>query len=200
MGCGASNAGDQAATAQAQQEANTNAAVSQINTAFTGFNPAFYAKAGQAYTNYALPQLQQQYQTNANNLGFKLADQGLGKSSQGQQMNNALTQANTQNTQQLAQNALGQEQTLQQQVGTEQSNLIGQAQTASDPSAIGQQAMVNASSLSAPSTFQPIGNMFSNFSTQYLANQNASTYNPYTNLLLASSAGNGSNYLPSSMY
>ena len=203
MSCGSSNAGSQLAAQQAAQEALTNQSVAQINQAFSGFTPQFYQKAGQAYTNYQMPMLQQQYQNNQNNLGFRLADQGLGKSSQAQGAYNALGQANTQATQQVAQGALGQQQQLQQQVGQEQSNLVGQAQTATNPSSIGQMATLAASNFAAPSALQPIGNLFNNFSTQYLGNQLANTYNPATALLLSyglggyGQQGGANSFLPS---
>jgi hypothetical protein len=203
MGCGgSSNAGDQLAAQQAQQQAWTNQSVNNINQAFAGFTPDFYNKIGQAYQGYALPQLQQQYQQTQNQLGFRLANQGLGKSSQAQGLYNQLGQQNTQNTQQIANQAMTQEQQLQQQVGQEQSQLIGQAQTANNPSAIGQSAISAASGYAAPSSFQPLGNMFSNFSQLYLGNQLANTYNPATQQLIGygfnpMSSNSSFNFLPS---
>jgi len=202
MGCGSSNAGRQMADQQAQQEALTNQSVANINKAFAGFTPDFYKGISTAYQNYQMPLLQQQYQQSANNLGFKLAGQGLQNSSQAQDLQNRLSQQNTQATQQIAQQGLSQAQQLQQQVGQEQSNLIGQAQTASNPNAIGQSAIAAASGFQAPSSFQPIGNLFANFSQQYLGNQLANTYNPATALLggYGFNSGGSSNFLPATSY
>jgi len=207
MGCGSSNAGDQLAGQQAQQQQWTDQSVQNINNAFAGFTPQFYQGVGQAYQNYQMPLLQQQYQSNKDQTGFKLADQGLQNSSQAQNMYNQLNQANSQGQQQIAQGALGQQQTLQQQVSNEQANLIGQAQTATNPSAIGQQAISNAASFAAPSSFQPLGQMFNNYATQYLGNQQNNAYNPATLALLSQyggyggyGGGGGGGYIPKAMY
>lgn len=205
MSCGSSNAGSQIAQQQAQQQQLTNQSVSNINQAFSGFTPQWFNQASTAYSNWAVPQLQQQYQQNQNGLNFQLANQGLLGSSQQQQGQNALQTSQNQAQQQIAQQALSQQQQLQQQVGQQQSQLIGQAQTATDPSAVGQQALTTAAGFSIPSSFQPLGNLFSNFATQYLGNQQANTYNPYTTSLLSQSLyglGNGSSngFLPSTQY
>ena len=185
MGCGSSSSASSAALQQQQQqqEANTNKAVASVNSAFSGFDPAFYQKVQDSYTNWALPQLQTQYQTANNSLGYQLAGQGLLNSSAATQGQNALSAAMTQNQNQIANNAVGQSQALQQTVGQEKSNLIGQAQTATDPSSFGQSAIAMAAGTQAPSTFAPLGSMFTNFGNQYLANQNASSYNQLAQLL-----------------
>jgi hypothetical protein len=198
--CTPSNSSDALAQQQAQQEANTNQAVSGINKAFSGFTPQFFNNVNQSYQGYALPQLQQQYQQTQNQLGFKLADQGIyGKNSVSQGLNNQLQQANTTNTQNIAQQGLANAQQLQQQVGQEQSNLIGQAQTATNPQALSQQAISTAAEFGAPSSFQPIGSLFNNFAQQYLGQQNAGTYNPATSYLYNNpySLGGSQGFLPS---
>lgn len=207
MGCG-STAGNTLAAQQKQQQQLTDQAVSKINSAFQGFNPQFYQNVGQAYQNYALPQLGQQYQQTQNQLGFRLANQGLGHSSQATDLYNKLGQAKTQATQQVAQNALQQEQQLQQQVSQEKAQLIGQAQTATNPNAIGQAAIANAAGFAVPSSFQPIGNLFNQFGQLYLANQYANTYNPASTQLNQQSWGfnpltystTSNNFLPSTYY
>ena len=211
MGCGSSSnpaAGVQAQ--QQQQQANTNQAVSSINSAFSGFTPQFYQGVQDAYTNYAMPQLQQQYQTANNQLGYKLAGQGLLNSSAAQQGTNALSGAMQTNQNQLANAAVGQANQMKQTVGQEQSNLIGQAQTATDPAALGTQALALASSTTAPSTFAPVGQLFSQFGQQYLANQNSNMYNNFANQYLSSLSNPGifgansqtgsSNALPGNVY
>jgi hypothetical protein len=206
MSCGSSNAGSQIAAQQAQQQQLTNQAVGNINQAFSGFTPQWFNQASNAYSNWAVPQLQQQFQQNQNGLNFQLANQGLLGSSQQQTGQNALQTNQNQAQQQIGQQALAQQQGLQQQVAQQKSNLIGQAQTATNPTATGQQALTAASQFAIPSSFQPLGNLFSNFATQYLGNQQANTYNPYTTSLLSQNlyglGGSGSNggFLPSTQY
>ena len=206
MSCGSSNAGSQIASQQAQQQALTNQAVGNINQAFSGFTPQWFNQASNAYSNWAVPQLQQQFQQNQNGLNFQLANQGLLGSSQQQTGQNALQTNQNQAQQQIGQQALAQQQGLQQQVAQQKANLIGQAQTSTNPTATGQQALTTASQFAIPSSFQPLGNLFSNFAQQYLGNQQANTYNPYTTSLLSQNfyglGGNGSNggFLPSTQY
>lgn len=206
MSCGSSNAGDQLANQQRQQQKLTDESVGKINQAFQGFNPNFYNGVAQTYQNWALPQVGQQFQQNQNQLQYKLANQGLGNSSQSQFLNNQLSQAKTQAQQQVAQQGLQQEQQLQQQVGQQKNQLIGQAQTATSPNAIGQQAISAAAGFGAPSSFQPLGNMFSQFGQYYLANQLANTYNPATQQLNGLGFSNpfqystSGNFLPSTSF
>lgn len=166
---------------QKLQEKNTNASVNSINSAFSGFTPQFFQGVNQSYQNYAIPQLAQQRQQTQDQLGFKLANQGLtGDNSVAQGLYNKLGQANTNATQQIGQQGLAQAQGLQQQVAQEKSNLIGQAQTATNPQSFSQQAIAQAGAFGAPSQFAPVGQLFGQFANQYLANQNANTFNPAT--------------------
>jgi hypothetical protein len=185
MGCGGGATDPSVALNKQQvtQENNTNQAIAGVNSAFAGFDPAFYQKVQDSYTNWALPQLQNQYQTANSSLGYKLAGQGLLDSSAATQGQNALSSAMTQNQNQIANNAVAQSQALQQTVGQEKSNLIGQAQTATDPSSFAQSATAMAAGTQAPSTFAPLGSMFANFGNQYLANQNSNSYNQLAQLL-----------------
>lgn len=184
MGCGGSNAGDSLRNQQQQQQKLTEQSVGQINNAFAGFGPQFYQGVQDAYSKYQLPQLQQQYQGMRDQLGYKMANQGLTNSSAAGRGQQALNTSMNQGQQQVANQAVGQANQLRQQVGQEQSNLIGQAQNATSPSSIGQQATAMAAGFGAPSTFQPIGNMFGNFANLWLGGQQANTFNPFTQSLL----------------
>lgn len=202
--CMGGGSGDAAALQQqqlAQQQATTNQSVAGINQAFSGFTPQFYQGVDTAYQNWATPQLQQQAQTAQNQTGFKLASQGLGNSSQAQQSYDALGQANTQAQQQIAQSGLQQSQQLQQQVGQQQANLIGQAQTATDPSAMSQSALATAGSFGAPSSFAPLGQLFNTYGNNFLGGQQAQTYNAALASLSNNPFGTNSqtsSFLPSS--
>ena len=197
MGCGSSsNVGDQAAAQAAQQQQAITQGQGEIAQAFSGFTPAFYAGVGTAYQNQALPQLQQQYQQASTGLGAKLADQGLGQSSVAQQGFGALGTAMQQGQSQIGAEALTQEQQLEQQVQSQQNALNQQLLSSTVPQDMSVAALNAASSIQAPSTFAPIGNLLGNFSQQYLGATNASTYNQYAgnylNPYINSSVGLGS--------
>lgn len=182
MSCGSNNGpAEQLAASQLEQKRLTDQAVNSINTAFAGFTPQFYQNRTQAYENYAMPQVGQQFRQNQQGLIQNLGDRGLLRSSAALQGNQALQNANTQATQQVANQGLSQSQQLQSQVANQQAQLYGQAQTASDPSAIASSALATASGFTQPSAFTPIGNLFNNFASQYLAGQNQQTYSPYQN-------------------
>ena len=186
-----SNIGDQAAAQTRQQQDWTNTAVNGINQAFAGFNPAYYQGVQQAYTANQLPQLQQQFQQNEQNLGYKLAGQGLGQSSVAEQGQAALMGNLGSAETQIGQGAVQAADQMQTQVENQKANLIGQAQTATDPAAAYQQALSTAAGISAPSTFAPLGNMFNQFASTYLTNQNNNLYNNFANQYLNSISNPG---------
>jgi hypothetical protein len=189
MGCGSSSAGNQLAQQQAQQQQFTNQAVGNINQAFSGFTPQFYNQQANNYMQWALPQVNNQFQQTSQQLGAKLANQGITNSSGAQNSWNQLNNTNQLAQQGVASTAQNQANQLRQQVAGEQANLIGQAQTANNPAAIGQQATAAAASYGAPSAFQPLGNLFGNFANLYLANNLANTYNPGLAALYGAGSG-----------
>ena len=174
--CGNNDAVRQQQEQQEKQLAAQNQAIGQINDAFSGFNPQFFQGVANAYQNYAMPQVQQQYQQNANNLGFKLANQGLADSSQARTAGNALQGAMSQAQTQIGQEAVHQQNQLQQQIGQEKANLVSQASVANNPGAVASNALGVAQGFGTPSTFAPIGQLFNNFGLQYLGNQAQNTY------------------------
>src|ERR1035441_1220872 len=93
MGCGSSSSsGSDMRAQQQQQQAAIQSGMGTINNAFAGFNPQFYQGIESAYKNYATPQLYQQYQPITNQLGYKLANQGLLGSSSDQYLHQQLGQ------------------------------------------------------------------------------------------------------------
>lgn len=184
MACGSSSAGEAAAAQMEKQQKWTDQATQGINQAFSGFTPQFYKGIGQAYQNFAMPQLQQQYSNIANNLGFKMANQGLLNSSVNQNAQNQLAHTMSQAQTQLGNQAVGQENQLRSQVNQQQSNLLGQAASTNAPGNLINSALSQAQTAQAPSTFQPIGQMFNTFAQDYLGAQNANMYNQFANQYL----------------
>lgn len=183
---GGGNAGDQAQANYLQQQAEIQKGLGQINNTFAGFTPAFYNQRAQDYTNYAMPQLQQQFQQNQQGLNFNLGQQGLLKSSAGQDLNAKLGQQYRLGQQGIANQGLQQSQQLQQQVANTQGQLIGQLTASANPSSVAGQSINAAANYSAPSAFAPVGNLFSQWGNIYAANslagagqQGASGANPF---------------------
>ncbi len=171
-----SNAAGQARQQQQQQEQQVAQATNQINQAFAGYNPAFFSNYTQQYENSAMPNLYDQYQQTQKQLGYQLANQGLLNSSAAGQDTKALNTELGLQKQGVANQALGATNTLRQNVAQEQQNLIGQANAATSPASVAQQALGAASSFSSPSMAQPVAGLFQNFANMYLGNKVANTY------------------------
>lgn len=172
---------DYAGMAQAQ-EGKRQAAIQQgtqnINQAFSGFTPSFYQQRAQAYQDFALPQLAQQYQQNRNQIGFGLANRGLNTSSTANQQWTNLGKAMGQAKQTIADQGIAQSQQLQQQVEGQRNALLNQLYQSADPSGAGASAINTASQFAAPSVFQPVGNLLGSVAQQYYLSQLMNTYRP----------------------
>ena len=171
-----SDPGQAALANQQQQQAAIQAATGQINKAFAGFDPKFYNDYTQANEAYGLGQLAPQLQNTQDQLGFKLAGQGLQNSGSADKLGASLqTEAGNQK-QNIVNSALGATNTLQQNVNQQKSNLINEANVANDPSTVSNQALGVASSFSAPSPIAPIGQAFGNWANQWLGSVQNKTY------------------------
>lgn len=174
--------GSDASGAIAQQEKERQGLITQgltnVNKAFSGFGPDFYNRMQTQYLGSAIPQVQQQFQQQRNQLGFGLANQGLLRSSAAQNLGGSLQQQLAQNLFNVGNQATQAVQGLQKQVGQEKSNVIAQLQQSADPTLAAQQATESASQFAAPSLVQPLGNLFQNWSNIYMANRLGQIYNP----------------------
>ena len=160
---------------QQQQAQALTAGGKDINKAFSRFNPAYYQGVENQYVSQALPQVDAQARQTGQQLNYKLADQGLSKSSAAQTLSSSLASQTAQAQQQVVNNAQTAAQGQQQNVANEQAQLYGQLQTSQNPTAVAQSAANVAAQTAAPSVFAPIGNLFSNWSNMYLAGQAANT-------------------------
>lgn len=164
---GASDGG--AAAQEASRQANITKGMGDIDQAFSGFNPAFFKQAATDYTNAVTPGMLRDYQNTRNNLTYALARGGLLRSGAAAQRNASLGTQLAQNNSQIANNAQQQSNTLQANVNSQKGQLVSQLQSSADPASISAQASASASQLRAPSAIQPLGNLFSDWSQQYLS-------------------------------
>lgn len=188
--------GDTPDYAQMAQEAETKRqnAIKQgttgINTAFSQFNPAFYQQRQQDYQRYALPQVAQQYQANQKGMTYGLANRGLLGGSAAQQGQFNLDVNNAQAQRQVADTGIAQSQALQQQIEDARNQLMGNLYQSADPAGATSSAIGTAASFAAPSTFQPVANLFSNFLNQYANNQLLGAATAYPSYYMPSGQGN----------
>lgn len=149
-----------------------------INKAFAGYDDGFYKKRADDYLAYSTPQVMDQYRNTKNNLAYSLARNGILNSGAAVQRDASLGKELATNEGNLAQAAQGQSNTLRSQVQDSRTNVTNQLLTSADPSVAAEQAQAATADLRAPTAFQPIGNLFSDWSNTYLANMNAQAYNP----------------------
>lgn len=155
---------------------------------FAGYNDNFFNQRANAYEDYALPQLGQQYQTTKNALNYNLANRGLMGGSVANQENNDLNLTMGQQKQSIADQGLQQAQQLRSDVQNSKLQAISQLYQTANPAQAQQSALADASKFSAPSSFAPLANGFANLVNQYSMNQqiagyqqqpNYGTYSPY---------------------
>ena len=165
-----------------------------VNDQFAGFTPDFYQQAAKDYTQYATPQVYQQYQQTGNTLTGNLARNGLLNSSAGVNLRGGLNQQLNTNLSNVANTAQEQANSLQTNVATQRNQLLSQVEAGAQPAQIASEAQGATASLRAPTPLPPVGNMFSDWSNTYLANMEANTYNPSTGNLWQLFSGAGSGY------
>jgi hypothetical protein len=171
---------------QQQQQAALSQGGAAIEKSFgQTFTPQYYQNVISNVENQQMPQLMQQYRQSGQQANFKLADQGLTNSSAAQNIGSALNSSLAQGEEQIVNTAQQTAQTQQQNVANEKQQLYGQLQVSQNPTQTAQAAATAASETSAPSIVAPLGNMFSNWSNLYLANQTANTANQQNELTLA---------------
>jgi hypothetical protein len=147
-----------------------------INRKFAGFNPEFFERQRQATVAAMLPQVGDQYQQARSQLGHSLANQGLLRSSAGARLAGTLERELATQKTNVANAATQAVQGLQQQVSQQKGSLIGALEQSADPTTAAQRAAESATQFSSPSLVQPLGNLFNNWASIYLARQYADIY------------------------
>lgn len=164
--------GDGGITAQeAARQERIKDGMSRINSQFAGFDQNFYDAAAENYKAATMPRMLRDYQTTRNNLTYALARGGMLKSSAGVQKNQSLQDELSSNQSRIANNAQDQANRLRGQVNEQKGNLIMQLQSSADPASIAEQATSATAGLRAPSAIAPLGNLFADWSQQYLDRQ-----------------------------
>lgn len=146
-----------------------------------GFGPDFYNQRQQDYLNFATPQVEEQYGKTLGSLTNSLSNQGLRHSSVSDKMQGSLQEELSRQLAGQSNLAMGQSQDLQKQVAQEQAQLTQQLQQSANPAQTSVQALQASSQLQAPSVLQPLGNLFSNWSSLYGTNQMQNAYSSLLN-------------------
>jgi hypothetical protein len=144
----------------------------KIENVFRGFDEPFYQQRARAYTEYGLPQVEDQYSKAAEKLKYALARQyGTTQTSEAAKRQAELTNQYMQAKADVATKA--QQYANQARTGVEQErqNLMSQLQTSADPAAAARMALTSSELLQKPTAMDPIGTLFSNV-TEGLASAN----------------------------
>lgn len=154
-----------AAQARADEEARQariKIGISNVDKSFEKFDDNYYKKRGQAYQDYANPQLNKQYQQLSNNLAFSLARSGNTDSSEAARQGGVLEADNTFGRQQIIDQSIAEQQKARQLVEENRNSLINQLNATSNPALAAAGSERQAAALAMQPTFSPIGNLFNN--------------------------------------
>lgn len=143
--------------------------VGKIDETFGKFDNSFFDNRAKAYSNYATPQLNQQYHQASNALTYGLARSGQSNSSEAARQGGVLQADNANARQQVADAATGEAQKARQQVEDNRNNLINQLHATSNPGLAASGALRDAALLANQPGFSPIGNLFQNTSATLAA-------------------------------
>lgn len=153
-----------------------------INREFESFGPGFYDQRAQAYERFALPTLADEYLRSSRGLGYRLAGQGLFRSSASEKARADLGREVSRQKRSIADEGIRQGQALRGEVEQNRSNLLNQLYATNNPSLAQSQAIASASQMRAPSPFAPVGGFLNDWSNIYLAKQLGNIYGPTTDM------------------
>jgi len=183
-----------AAKREQQRQNNIKAGYDQIQQIFGGFNDDFYNTRSTAYTDYAQPQLDKQYEEAVKQLTFALARNGrLDSSVAGEQRAKLQEDYDTQKTA-LADRALSYGKDARTAVEGSRADLVSLNSNLANPATIANEAQNRLAGLQAMPNFEPLAPLFVNIGeglgTQAeLERRNQSRYN--TGLFTPPAVGSG---------
>jgi hypothetical protein len=135
-----------------------------------GFDDAFYATREKAYTDFARPQLDEQYDDAQEQLIYALARGGrLGSSTRGEKFGDLQQKYNIQKTN-VADKAREYSGTVRSNIERSRADLTALNASLADPTAVANQARLAAESLKTQQAFDPLAPLFQNV-TEGLATQ-----------------------------
>ena len=166
-----SNSGAKAASREAERareqeearQAEIRRGRQNIDQTFSQFDDNFFAGQRQAFKDFALPQLDQQFGDASKELSFDLARSGLLNSSVRGEQGGRLQRLYDQNMQQVTNEALSREQQQRTSIEDARANLLSMLQTTGDAQGATNQALSRAAVLSQPQPFSPMGQLFQDF-------------------------------------
>lgn len=165
------NEAGQARQDEADRQARIRSGTERVNKIFSGdgkgirgnFTPDFFKARRNSYTNYAKPQLNDQYGKAQKELTFALARSGnLDSSVRGEKLGE-LQKLYDLNKQKIADEALAHETQTRTSVEDARANLIATLNATGDAQGAANAALTRASALSKPAAYSPLSQLFADF-------------------------------------
>ena len=161
-GGGGDGGAGQARRDEAARQQRIKQGTASIDKSFAGFDDSFFNSRAKAYTDYANPQLADQYARTQQNLTYNLARQGLTASSEASRNAGELQRQYNDNRAQIAAQGIDAASQARNQVEQNRSELLAQLNATSDPAAAAASAVNRAGILSQQQSFSPLGQLFAN--------------------------------------
>jgi len=186
-----------AAQREKQRQASITQGYEQIQNIFGGFNDDFYNQRGQAFIDYAQPQLDQQYEDAVKNLTFALSRNGRLDSSVAGEQRAKLQQDYDKQKAGLIDKGMNYANDARSAVERSRGDLVSLNSNLANPATIANEAQNRLSSLQAMPSFEPLAPLFVNagesLGTQAdLERRSAARYNTGLFTPAAVSSGQGS--------
>lgn len=144
---------------------------------FKGYQPEFYQAREKAYTDFALPQLADQYQSARDNTTFGLSNVGLSGSSVGEKARFKLEKAMSTSRQNVAEEGINQSNKLRDQVEQSRQQAIQQLYQTGDPTQALKTAINTSASFERPGGFNQLANGFGDVMNQFYIQKLLQGYN-----------------------
>jgi hypothetical protein len=175
-GGGGDGGAAQARADEMARQARIKQGIGNVNERFEKFDKGFFDSRGQAYRNFATPQVNDQYKQVGDQLAFSLARTGLDQSSESARQQGVLMRDNALARQTLAEGATTEATKARQAVEDQRNSLISQVNMTADPEMAAQNALRSAGILEQQQAFNPVANLFANTTGLLSAAQNAGYY------------------------
>ena len=163
------NSAEIARQKEAERQARIMAGTERINTNFGAFDDNYFKGIGKSYSDFYLPQVEEQYKKAHRGLVYKQANTGNLTSSAGATQIADLFRDYNRERAGVGDRALGAESDLRTNVEQNRSELISQLNATADPEAAATSAVARAKSLATPAPYSPLGDLFQQY-TGALAN------------------------------
>lgn len=161
----AQQAAAQAAAREAERRARIQQGTQSIDAALAPFNDEFFGGRQSAYSAYAMPQLETQFNDARKQLIFALSRGGLLQSSAGADRQRRLNEERAQYERQVQSQAAEFSNQGRRDVEQTRANLLSQLTATEDPAAAATAAAAQAQLLNAPPNFPALGNFLFNAAT-----------------------------------